>query len=271
MIPRNLRAMAFSVDILPAFADNYIYLISDAEIGLAMVVDPGDAAPVQKALKAKDLHLSLILNTHHHKDHVGGSEKLAREYGAPVIGPTKERSRIDNLSRSVGQGDVVTFSTLRGKVIETHGHTSGHIAFYFPVLKALFCGDTLFSLGCGRLFEGTATEMWASLTALRALPDDTLIYCGHEYTEANAKFALAIDKNNPALKARAAEASMLRKQGKPTLPALMGNEKLANPFLRADNVDFQKALAKGGIATDGTDPAAIFGTLRAAKDRFGSV
>src|ERR1700722_10997423 len=142
--------MAFTIDLLPAFTDNYIYLVSDRDTGLAMVVDPGEAEPVLRALKEKDLHLSLILNTHHHKDHVGSSEKLSREYDAAIIGPAKERGRIENLSRGVAQGDVVTFSTLRGQVIEVHGHTSGHIAFYFPGIKSLFCGDTLFSLGCGR-------------------------------------------------------------------------------------------------------------------------
>jgi hydroxyacylglutathione hydrolase len=262
--------MSFSVEILPAFTDNYIYLVSDNDTGLAMVVDPGEADGVLRALKARDLSLSLILNTHHHKDHVGGNEKLIRAYGAPVIGPVREKGRIDNLSRGVAQGDIVTFSTMRGQVIETHGHTSGHIAFYFPDIKALFCGDTLFSLGCGRLFEGTAAEMWTSLTVLRNLPDDTLVYCGHEYTEANAKFALAVDKSNEALKARAAEAAELRKKDLPTIPALLGTEKRANPFLRADDVDFQNALAKIGLAAQGTDPAAVFGALRTAKDRFGS-
>jgi hydroxyacylglutathione hydrolase len=262
--------MAFDIEILPAFTDNYIFLISDADLGLSMVVDPGDADVVLKHLKAKDLHLALILNTHHHKDHVGGNEKLVREFGAPVIGPASEMSRIGPLSRGVRQGDSVTFSTLQGHVIETHGHTSGHITFYFPQLKALFCGDTMFSLGCGRLFEGTATQMWASLTALRALPDDVHVYAAHEYTEANAKFALAVDKNNAALKTRVAEVVELRKQGQPSIPTLLGIEKKTNPFLRADDPDFQKTLSKAGLATQGTDPAAIFGSLRAAKDRFAS-
>jgi hydroxyacylglutathione hydrolase len=129
--------MSFTVDLLPAFADNYIYLVTDSDIGLAMVVDPGDANVVLRELKKRDLHLSLILNTHHHKDHVGGSEKLQKEYGAPIIGPAKEKSRITNMSRGVEEGDSVTFSTLRGVVLETHGHTSGHIAFYFPQIKAV--------------------------------------------------------------------------------------------------------------------------------------
>ncbi len=260
--------MSFKIEILPALADNYIYLVSDADIGLAMVVDPGDANVVMKALNAKDLYLALIINTHHHRDHIDGSARLAKEYGAPIIGPEKEKSYISDLSRGVKQGDIVSFSTLHGQVIETHGHTSGHIAYYFPEIKALFSGDALFSLGCGRLFEGTAAEMWPSLVALRNLPDDTKVYCGHEYTEANAKFALTLDKDNPHLKARAAEATALRKQGLPTLPANLGVEKLANPFLRADDEAFQHILAKKGLATIGTDPAAIFGSLRAAKDRF---
>jgi hydroxyacylglutathione hydrolase len=261
--------MAFAIDILTAFADNYIFVISDADLGLAMVIDPGDAAPVLKFLKDKDLHLALILNTHHHKDHIGGNEKLVHEYDAPIIGPATEMSRIAPMSRGVSNGDIVTFSTLRGQTIETHGHTSGHISFYFPQIKALFCGDTMFSLGCGRLFEGTAVQMWKSLSALRALPDDTLVYCAHEYTESNAKFALALDKNNETLKKRSAEVTDLRKQGKPTIPSLLSIEKLANPFLRADDPAFQKTLERAGLAAQGTDPAAIFGSLRAAKDRFG--
>ncbi len=260
--------MSFTIELLPAFTDNYIFLVSDADLGLAMVVDPGDGNVVLKHLKAKDLHLALILNTHHHKDHVGGNDILVREYGAPVIGPAAEMSRIGPLSRGVRQGDAVTFSTLRGTVIETHGHTSGHISYYFPDLKALFCGDTIFSLGCGRLFEGTAVEMWASLLALRALPGDTQVFCAHEYTEDNSKFALAVDQSNASLKTRVAEVVAMRKQGKPTIPTLLGVEKITNPFLRADEPDFQKALARIGLATQGTDPAAIFGSLRAAKDRF---
>ncbi len=261
--------MSFTVELLPAFADNYIFLVSDSDLGLAMVVDPGDGDVVIRALKQRDLHLSLILNTHHHSDHVGGNDKLQREYGAPIIGPAKEKNRITGLSRAVNHGDVVTFSTLRGEVIATQGHTAGHISFYFPQIKALFCGDTLFSLGCGKLFEGTAVEMWDSLKLLRALPDDSQVYCAHEYSENNGKFASAIDKNNEALKARVAEITALRKAGKPTIPALLGNEKLCNPFLRADQSDLRRALAKAGVAPEDADAAAVFGTMRQAKDKFG--
>jgi hydroxyacylglutathione hydrolase len=262
--------MSFSIELLPAFADNYIFLVSDRDLGLAMVVDPGDGEVVLRALKKRDLHLSLILNTHHHADHTGGNDRLQQEYGAPIIGPAKESTRITGLSRAVAHGDIVTFSTLRAEVLATHGHTAGHISYYFPQMQALFCGDTLFSLGCGKLFEGTPVEMWDSLKLLRALPDDTRIYCAHEYSENNAKFALAIDKNNEALKSRAAQIATLRKEGQPTIPALLGNEKLCNPFLRADQSDLRKALAKAGLAAEDADPAAVFGMMRSAKDHFGS-
>ncbi len=261
--------MGFSIELLPALADNYVYLVSDVALGLAMVVDPGDADVVRRALKKRDLHLALILNTHHHSDHTGGNAKLQKDYGAPIIGPSKEAHRIEGLSRGVEAGDQVTFSDLRGEVIETPGHTSGSISFYFPSLKALFCGDTLFSLGCGRLFEGTSAEMWESILKLRSLPDDTQIYCGHEYTEKNAPFALMLDKKNEVLKNRVAEVTALRKKGLPTLPVSLSLEKATNPFLRADDPDFQRMLAKNGFPID-ANPAAIFGSLRAAKDRFGA-
>ncbi len=261
--------MTFDIDLLPAFQDNYITVVSDPALGLAMVIDPGDGELVTRYLKKRELYLALILTTHHHSDHVAGNEKLQQEYGAPVIGPDKEKSLIPCLSRSVGHGDVVSFSTLRGKVMETHGHTDGHISYYFPHLKALFCGDALFSLGCGRLFEGNSTEMWDSLKLLRSLPDETKIYSGHENSEANASFALMLDKDNEALKKRASDIAALRKQGKPTFPVSLGEEKLCNPFLRTDNVGFRKALAKAGVAPEDADPAAVFGLLRSAKDHFG--
>ena len=259
--------MGFSIDILPAMADNYIYLVSDTTLGLAMVIDPTDAIVVGDVLRKKDLHLALILNTHHHHDHTGGNIKLQHDYGAPIIGPAKEGSRIDGLSRGVDDGATITFSDLRGEVIETPGHTAGSISFYFPSIKALFCGDTLFSLGCGRLFEGSAVQMWNSLKKLRELPDDTMIYAGHEYTERNAPFALMLDKKNPALQERAEEVAQLRKEGKPTLPVSLKTEKETNPFLRVDDPEFQKMLEKAGLPMD-ANPAAIFGSLRAAKDRF---
>lgn len=261
--------MGFAIDLLPALADNYTYLLSDVALGLALVVDPGDGDVVRRALQKKDLHLALILNTHHHSDHTAGNIKLQNEYGAPIIGPAKEAHRIEGLSRGVEEGDLITFSDLRGQVIETPGHTSGSLSFYFPAIKALFSGDTLFSLGCGRLFEGTAVQMWESLKKLRALPEETLLYCGHEYTEKNAPFAVMLDKKNEALRTRVTEVTALRKKGAPSLPVTLETEKRTNPFLRVDDPDFQKTLEKNGIPID-ANAAALFGSLRAAKDRFGA-
>jgi hydroxyacylglutathione hydrolase len=261
--------MSFIIETLPAFTDNYIYLVSDRDLGLAMVVDPGDGEVVMRALKERELYLALILNTHHHPDATGGNDKLQQEFGAPVIGPLKEKGLIGGISRAVDHGDVVTFSTLRGQVLAAYGHTDGHVAYYFPQIKALFSGDSLFSLGCGRLVEGNTAQMWESLKLLRALSDDTQVYFGHENSEGNAKFALAIDKDNEALKARAAEIAALRKQGKPTAPTLLGVEKRCNPFLRTDQSDLRKALAAARIAPEDADPAAVFGKLRSAKDHFG--
>lgn len=261
--------MSFTIEILPALTDNYIFLVSDRDLGLAMAVDPGDGAAVIRALKEQDLFLALILNTHHHKDHIGGNDALQQEYGAPIIGPLKEKGQIPNLSRGVSHGDIVTFSTLRGEVLATPGHTDGHVSYYFPQLQTLFCGDTLFPLSCGRLIEGNSAQMWESLKLLSALPDETQIYCGHEYAEINAKFATAIDKGNEALKARAAELLDLRKAGKPSVPTSLGVEKRCNPFLRTHEKDLRQALAKSGVAPVDADPAAVFGMLRTAKDHFG--
>jgi hydroxyacylglutathione hydrolase len=261
--------MSFKIETLQALGENYIFLISDRDLGLATVVDPGDGKLVSRALKERELYLALILNTHHHPDHVGGNLALQEEFGAPVIGPMKEKGLIPGISRAVDDGDVVTFSTLRGQVLATYGHTDGHISYYFPQLKALFSGDTLFPFACGRLDEGNTEQMWKSLKTLRALPDDTQIYYGHERSETSAKFALTIDKDNEALKARAAEIAALRKQGKPPMPMLLGAEKKCNPFLRTDQPDFRKVLAKARIAPEDADPEAVFGLLRSAKDHFG--
>lgn len=259
--------MAFVIDVLPAFADNYIYLLGDTELGLAMVVDPGDADVVKRGLQKRDWHLTLILTTHHHNDHVGGSAALQQAYGAAVIGPDAERAKIGHLDRGVGDGDVVTFADLRGQVIAVPGHTAGHIAYHFPAIEALFCGDALFSLGCGRLFEGTAAQMWTGLQKLRGLPPTTKIYCGHEYTEANARFAMVLEKDHVALLQKMRQVKALRQQGKPTLPSVLGEEIRLNPFLRVDQPDFLAGLARQGFPV-GVDPAAVLAAIRSAKDRF---
>lgn len=261
--------MSFTIEILPALKDNYIFLVSDHALGLAMVVDPGDGEVVSRALKEREMYLALILNTHHHADHVGGNKRLQEEFGAPVIGPSKEKGQIPGISRGVSNGDVITFSTLRGEVIDTFGHTEGHVSYYFPQLKSLFCGDALFPLSCGRLIEGNVSQMWDTLKRLSVLPDETLLYCGHEYAETNAKFALALEKDNGTLKARAAEIAALRKKGLPSVPTELGVEKRTSPFFRTDEPDFRKTLAKEHIAPEDAAAAAVFATLRTMKDHFG--
>lgn len=254
---------ALTVDLLPALSDNYIYLLHEADSGTTAVVDPATPEPVVAALEARGLGLDLILNTHHHMDHIGGNAALKARYGAKIVGPRAEISRIADMDRTVGEGDEVAVGTETARVFETPGHTSGHIAFWFETSKALFCGDTLFALGCGRLFEGTPAEMWNSLGKLRALPDDTRIYCGHEYTAGNAKFALTIEPDNRDLIDRAERIAATRARGEPTIPALLGDEKRTNPFLRADLPELQAAIGLPGAST-----VTAFAEVRGRKDRF---
>lgn len=251
------------VTLIPVLKDNYAYLLEDDSTGMVAVVDPGEADPVAAKLEAKGGRLDWILNTHHHGDHVGGNHELAKRYGASIVGPAAESSRIPDLDRGVAEGDHVMVGAARGSVLDVPGHTAGHIAFWFEDAGVLFCGDTLFALGCGRLLEGTAAQMWSSLLKLRALPDTTRIYCGHEYTQSNARFALTVDGANPVLQAYAEDVDDARESGAATIPAQLGREKLANPFLRADKPDLQAAI---GMA--GADPVAVFAEIRGRKDRF---
>jgi hydroxyacylglutathione hydrolase len=251
---------------LPALRDNYIWLLADPASGTALVVDPGEARPVLRALDAEGLALTAVLLTHHHADHVGGTPELvARFPAATVYAPDDDR--IPGTIRRVGDGDEVEIPApaARFEVIEVHGHTRSHVAYYGGGM--LFCGDTLFSLGCGRLFEGTPSEMLASLDRLAGLPGDTKVCCGHEYTLANAAFALTIEPGNRALQARADAAHSMREHGEPTLPARLDDECAANPFLRTD------AIADECIPwPDATKPGAgrvdRFAALRLAKDHF---
>ncbi|WP_114394975.1 hydroxyacylglutathione hydrolase [Oleisolibacter albus] len=251
------------IRIVPALADNYVYLLRDTATGAVGVVDPGEAEPVQAELDRQGWRLSHIFNTHHHADHIAGNEDLRRPTRAPVIGPEADRYRIPDLTQGVGDGDRLLFGRHPVQVLAVPGHTSGHIAFWFPDDDVLFSGDTLFSLGCGRLFEGTPAQMWASLLALRALPDATLVHCGHEYTASNARFALSIDPDNAALRERAAEVERLRSTGRPTVPTRLGQEKTTNPFLRADDPALAERL---GLA--GADPVSVFAEIRRRKDVF---
>lgn len=242
--------------------DNVGVLLHDAETGATASIDaPGEAAIVQ-ALEDKGWALTHILVTHHHDDHVVAIPALKARYGARVIGPAKDAGRIPGLDERVREGDTVKVGALEGKVFETPGHTSGHIAFFFPRDRLLFAGDTLFSLGCGRLFEGSPSDMLESLTKLAGLPDDTAVYCGHEYTLSNARFALTVDPGNPALRDRAQEVERLRAAGAFTLPSTIGREKATNPFLRAAD----PAIA-ATLGLEGRPPLDVFTALRERKNR----
>ena len=248
-----------SVKILPAFSDNYIYVIHwDGE---AVVVDPGDADPVMFLLRDNNWHLQSVLCTHYHDDHIGGVPFLKRQTNCQVMGPSD--SRIGGLDRVLEDGETVAIDPLNFQVISVPGHTSIHVAYYFPKEKWLFSGDSLFAGGCGRLFEGAPELMWESLCKLRALPDDVQVYCGHEYTEANLKFAHSIEPENKEVEQRLAAVSALRHSGKATVPSTLGEEKRTNPFLRADSAEL-KATLNMSKATD----VEVFAETRHRKDLF---
>ncbi|HVU83067.1 MAG TPA: hydroxyacylglutathione hydrolase [Rhodanobacteraceae bacterium] len=251
---------------LPALSDNYIWLLADDAAGTAMVVDPGEAAPVLDALSADDLTLTTILLTHHHSDHIGGTSELVEQFPDAVVYAPHD-DRIANDARRVGDGDIVTIDSpaARFQVIEVHGHTRSHIAYYGEGL--LFCGDTLFSLGCGRLFEGTPAEMLASLDRLAALPGNTRVCCGHEYTLSNAAFAQTVEPDNRALAARTEAARALRARKTPTLPAVLEDERAANPFLRVDAISDERMPWPSGAAPS-RNRVDRFAALRLAKDHF---
>lgn len=258
---------ALTITPVPAFSDNYLWLLARGR--RAVVVDPGDAAPIVRALEERQLDLVAILVTHHHGDHVGGVLDLKKRFGARVYGPAAES--IDGLDRRLTAGDRVRELEVDFQVLEVPGHTRGHIAYFAageePPL--LFCGDTLFGCGCGRLFEGTPAQMLASLDQLSRLPDATRVYCAHEYTLSNIRFAQTVEPDNADLQERARAAKLLRERGQPTLPSTIALERATNPFLRSDARAVQTAArARIGGANASLDRVSVFAAVRSWKDNF---
>ncbi|MCB1109930.1 MAG: hydroxyacylglutathione hydrolase [Chlamydiia bacterium] len=246
---------------LQILSDNYTYVLTWDQN--ALVVDPGEADPILDLLEKEQLNLVNILVTHYHDDHTGGIEALTKKTECHVIGP--DDSRVPKLEQSVAEGEELVIGPFQIEVFSTPGHTKPHLVYFFRALHLLFSGDLLFTGGCGRLFEGTPQEMWNSLEKVLALPDDTLVYCGHEYTVKNLEFALSVDPDNEALKKRLEEAKKRRSEGKSTVPSTLAEEKVTNPFLRVKSQEFQKAL---GLSD--TDPALTFAHIRQLKDESSS-
>jgi hydroxyacylglutathione hydrolase len=242
--------------------DNYGVLLHDPETGATAAIDAPEAAPIEDALKATRWQLTDILVTHHHADHTGGIAELKQRHACRVVAPHGEAARIPLVDVTVRESDEVRVGSLQGRVLETPGHTAGHISYVFPADKLAFVGDTLFSIGCGRVIEGTPEMMWQSLLKLRGLPDETRIYCGHEYTKANVRFAKTIEPANAALTAREKEVEKLVAAKEPTIPSTMGSEKAANPFLRADVPEVAQSV---GLA--GSPAWKVFAEIRERKNR----
>ena len=222
---------------VPVLSDNYSWLVHDADSGETMVVDPGEAQPVLDAAAARGWTITQVWNTHWHPDHVGGNGAIVAATGASVTGPEAERAKIGHLDHGVGEGDTVTLGTHRAAVLAVPGHTAGHIAFHFADDDAVFTGDTLFAMGCGRLFEGDAAQMLANMRRFAAMPPETLVYCGHEYTQANGRFALVAEPDNDAIRARMADVDTARAAGEATVPTTIALERATNPFLRAPDTE----------------------------------
>ncbi|KAL7145512.1 hypothetical protein ABFS83_07G089300 [Erythranthe nasuta] len=255
---------SLQIELVPCLRDNYAYLLHDVDTGTVGVVDPSESVPIIEALNKKNWNLNYILNTHHHYDHTGGNIDLKERYGAKVIGSGLDKERIPGIDIVLNDGDKWMFASHQVLVMSTPGHTRGHISFYFPGSKSVFTGDTLFSLSCGKLFEGTPQQMLSSLRKITSLPDDTNVYCGHEYTFSNSKFALSIEPGNQELQSYATDIVHLRNKGLPTIPCSLGKEKLCNPFLRTSSLEIRRSLK----IPESADDAEALGAIRQAKDNF---
>jgi hydroxyacylglutathione hydrolase len=259
---RNEQA-GLDVHQFPCLDDNYGYLVRDRASGVTAAVDTPSAQAIEEALAQKGWKLDFILNTHHHDDHAGGNLALKARTGCRIVGPRADAARIPGIDIALGEGEQFALGTRNATVLDTPGHTRGHVVYVFPEDHAAFVGDTLFAMGCGRLFEGTPAQMWQSLGKLAALPDETRVYCAHEYTLKNARFALTVDPSNPDLVARLAEVERLRAQGLPTVPTTIGRERRTNPFLRADVPEVRATV---GLAT--SDVVEVFAEIRRRRNAY---
>lgn len=255
--------MPLEIVTIPCLKDNYAFLAHDKATGQTAVVDVPEAAPIIAALKQRGWTLSHVLLTHHHWDHVDGLAALLADHPATVIGAAADAHRLPPLDIAVAEGDTITIGSDTGTVMDVSGHTLGHVAFHFPASSVVFTADSLMALGCGRLFEGTPAQMYASLAKLAALPPETLVCSGHEYTASNAKFALTIEPGNAALISRVEKIETARAQGRPTVPSLLSTERATNPFLRSDSPEIQALLGLSGA-----EPVAVFTEVRRRKDSF---
>lgn len=247
----------------PCLSDNYGFLLHDPEADLTASIDTPDADEITAELERRQWRLTHIFNTHHHADHAGGNLLLKERFNCQIVGPAGDAARIPGIDVGVAEGDTVAFGQRHIEVFETPGHTTGHIVYFVPEAKAAFVGDTLFAMGCGRLFEGSPDQMWNSLKKITSWPDDTRLYCAHEYTLANAKFALTVEPDNMTLVSRAREVAALRREDKPTVPTLLAVEKETNPFLRPESPALKRTI---GLAD--ADVVSVFARTRALKDEF---
>jgi hydroxyacylglutathione hydrolase len=244
-------------------SDNYGFLLHDPDAGLTAAIDTPDADAIEAELGARGWRLTHILNTHHHFDHAGGNLILKERTDCLIVGPRADAARIPGIDLGVGEGDLVPFGDRRIEVYETPGHTRGHIVYFVPEARAAFVGDTLFAMGCGRLFEGSPGQMWGSLQKILRWPDDTRIYCAHEYTLTNARFAITVEPDNATLASRLGEVEALRREGTPTVPTTLAIERETNPFLRPTSPGIRAALDLAEA-----DEVSVFARVRALKDRF---